>query len=770
MILKKILASGLVIGCFAFNANEDFISIVKSKSSNYFNKIDRVKLELILNQPKYVPGDTIIIRSLYLKATDLKPVMGTQVVHVALFDQNGKIELTRFFSITNGVSTNKLVLPKELTTGKYTLLAFTEWMKNLDQALFYKQDFIVAGSKLLRKIVKDTIEFYPEGGRLLSGLPNNIAFRYSGQKERVTVSVKSSEGELAKLELKRDSVSIFKLTPVARKQYYVDLTGTTFLLPSQTEKGIAIDIKASKTETSIRLEKTDGLDLSEVYLLMFNSTGLIYQTKVDFNAKQVELLLPQNLPSGIKQMMVVDSNFTPWAERVLYSDSGPSAFLELNNLNSNYLTRQAVSMDLKIKSADGYQKAGSYFVRVLNADLFPNEEMLMDYLTFQSDISNTFGLKRKYANQVTINNYLITQTCPWFDWKKVIDNNLSMLHKHEEYMTLSGRAVYAANNQPIKDSTLLMFYLTHNLKGYETYATTKGTFSFPLVLSVNSNDQFFFTSSFKGNDGDEIKIKILDLDSMVKLNPKSNYVEEGIDPFFVYQSQRNSINNSYSFFLGQKTIQDSTFDANRPFEDELSGPDATVELTDFLQMPSMQEILKEIVKSVEYRKINGRHVVRVYTTLKKPNNHTGPLYIIDGQFTKNPEIFLSLKPTEVINIKLFKDSRKLFALGQLGSNGVIMVKTKRGKIINERNVIGFTGMLPRTDQPIFKERVNPSIPNLRSCLFWEGKGKFSDAELTHIQFNTSDDVGKFRLQLFGLLDNGISLFEEKVFEVKFAKN
>jgi hypothetical protein len=203
-------------------------------------------------------------------------------------------------------------------------------------------------------------------------------------------------------------------------------------------------------------------------------------------------------------------------------------------------------------------------------------------------------------------------------------------------------------------------------------------------------------------------------------------------------------------------------------ENELSGADATVTLSNYLQMPTMEEVLKEIMRAVDYRKINGRHVVRVYTTGKRPNNHTGPLYVIDGQITKNPEHFLRLNPSDVISIKLVKDSRKLFALGQLGANGVILLKTKSHPKIQEHCMLDYSGLLP-----VFrvkpKQNINLQIPDLRSCLNWNPTIQ-TGYDGYEIKFTTSDDVGDFILQISGLTENGSAIYYEAPFKVKYQGN
>jgi hypothetical protein len=244
---------------------------------------------------------------------------------------------------------------------------------------------------------------------------------------------------------------------------------------------------------------------------------------------------------------------------------------------------------------------------------------------------------------------------------------------------------------------------------------------------------------------------------------------DAADAYATYSMKRKNINNSYSFFVNPKVTRDSTFDPNKAMEVELDGADIVLNLKDYLLMPTMEDVSKELLRGVEYRKINGRHVVRVNTTGKAPSNYAGPLYVIDGQITKDPSYFLGLNPVDVVSIKVVKDSRKLIALGKLGANGVLIVKTKRQTAINEKSKINFSGLLPAASN-YSRANSGKNLPDLRSCLFWSPLVQATSSSAAEIQFTTSDDIGNFRLQIYGFTEGGLPIFVEKDFEVKYPGN
>src|SRR5882672_8377915 len=99
--MKRTLLSLLLFALLGFSLEENPIGFVKTKSENYFRQFKRAKLSLAFNQPHYAPGDTVRFSTLYLSAGTLKPIPGREIIHLCLFDQFGKKQLTRWTDVTN---------------------------------------------------------------------------------------------------------------------------------------------------------------------------------------------------------------------------------------------------------------------------------------------------------------------------------------------------------------------------------------------------------------------------------------------------------------------------------------------------------------------------------------------------------------------------------------------------------------------------------------------------------------------------------------------
>jgi hypothetical protein len=313
----------------------------------------------------------------------------------------------------------------------------------------------------------------------------------------------------------------------------------------------------------------------------------------------------------------------------------------------------------------------------------------------------------------------------------------------------------------VGDSTHVLFFLKKSLLGYDTYTNAKGEFKAPLIFDFYGDEELFYCAVDKGRDLTNIIFQFDE--SFPTLNPNRSQTTNSLivtDPYYHYSAKKKLIENSYSFF--QKKTNDEVVDYNAIIEDELQGADIIFKTADYVLFPTMAELVKEALKSVDHRVIKGRDIVRLYTTNDIPNRQTSPLFIIDGAVSKDPKQFLSLNPENVVTIKLVRDSKKLLRFGALSKYGVILVKTKSEQHKPEA-LKTLAGFLPTYE---IKEpnRSNHRIPDLRASLLWKPQLIVGD-EPTKLRITTSNDIGDFFIEVKGFTTNGIPFYHREPFKV-----
>lgn len=117
---------------------------------NKYMSQERIYLQT--DKPYYAAGDTVWFRAHLLDATTNMPAKRSRFVYVELHDQQADTLMQRLMirSDEDGVFANAMLLPKDIRSGVYTLVAYTQWMRNFGAESFCYQPLTVAGGQRVR--------------------------------------------------------------------------------------------------------------------------------------------------------------------------------------------------------------------------------------------------------------------------------------------------------------------------------------------------------------------------------------------------------------------------------------------------------------------------------------------------------------------------------------------------------------------------------------------------------------------------------------------
>ena len=99
------------------------------------------------DKPYYAPGDTVWFRAHLMDAATHKPTSRSRYVYMELHDQQADTLMQRVVvkRDSDGVFANVMLLPNDIRGGVYTLVAYTQWMRNFPQEHFCYQPLTVVG-------------------------------------------------------------------------------------------------------------------------------------------------------------------------------------------------------------------------------------------------------------------------------------------------------------------------------------------------------------------------------------------------------------------------------------------------------------------------------------------------------------------------------------------------------------------------------------------------------------------------------------------------
>jgi hypothetical protein len=486
----------------------------------------------------------------------------------------------------------------------------------------------------------------------------------------------------------------------------------------------------------------------------------------------------KDLPAGICYATVLNEQGETVAERLFSGNEVPQIRTAIARSENTFNTRSSVQLQVSLRDELDHPLAGDFTISVVNRKYF-NEWVppvsITPYLLFQSDLDE-YPIPETLTGS-SLDLFLITQKNTRLNWKDIVlKDDFKYDYSFKQLIEYSGSAEDAQTGKPVPDSSLVIAYLQKNLMGYEAVTRKDGSFDLPFILDFWDEDEIFYTVQQKS--GREVLAKVnWILDSIVTEEPTIRFIEgEGVNSYAAFQMNNRLINRSFGFYQsGSKaSAANSLDDPNFNFEDEVSGADFTVKVDEYVVFPSMEELIREVIPNLQHRKVKGKSVVKVVLpdVGAAPD---GPLYIIDGNMTRDTDYFLQLKTTDIISIKVVKTESKLRQMGPLARNGIVMVHTKglsHDALKKASTILPVKGM----NRPIPFRKVEHTatvasrVPDFRSTLYWNPSVKVNADGTAEVNFYASDDVGQFLILINGITTDGRPFTKRDSIQVIFNKN
>lgn len=304
----------------------------------------------------YFVGDTLWYKAFVLRADDHKYTDMSKLLYVELLSPDGVVaERQRIVVSDKGVSCGQFVLHDSLYGGYYEIRAYTRWMLNFnvshrhysrdDRHRFYTnamaEDFFREWDGLYSRVLpvfskpakageysekymygrpkqempfaektKLKVSFYPEGGTLLEGVRNRVAFEVTDNEgQALQISGKLDDG--TPLTARHMGRGTFTVVPSGQKAIF-EWNGKTwdFKLPKAEDRGVALTL-----EQGVASWTAKGVGVA-AYAVMCRGRLYVFERTTKTSAK-----IPLGeLPAGVCELMLLDINANVLASRLFFAD------------------------------------------------------------------------------------------------------------------------------------------------------------------------------------------------------------------------------------------------------------------------------------------------------------------------------------------------------------------------------------------------------------------------------------------------------------------
>src|SRR6185503_5221676 len=222
MMCKKSIFIGIcfLAACIAPKAQ----GIIETINA-YGKKFTPERAYLHLDKAAYSPGETAWFKA-YLM-TEVSPAMESKTLYTDWIDDKGNLVHHGVSPIVDGVTNGQFEIPAEYKGKFIHLRAYTKWMLNFDSAFLYNRDIRILTKESNQPQAKNTvipsISFFPEGGDLIAGIRNKIAFKANdqwGRPVRVKGIVINNPGNVVdSIKTIHGGMGYFFLSPQAGVSY-----------------------------------------------------------------------------------------------------------------------------------------------------------------------------------------------------------------------------------------------------------------------------------------------------------------------------------------------------------------------------------------------------------------------------------------------------------------------------------------------------------------------------------------------------------------------
>jgi TonB-dependent SusC/RagA subfamily outer membrane receptor len=759
--------------------NSRLLTDLKFKLEAHYNWYPQQKAYLHIDKSHYFVDETVWFKAYLVDASKHWPDEKSTNLYVDLINPSGYIVQTRLLKLKHGMAKGDFSFNDTIPEGNYTIKAYTNWMKNLGPAFFFSEeiyitnpnfktyatrDAVIAVKKSVRKNARKEnlydVSFLPEGGNLLSGVSNRVAFK------AINDLGKSIEIE-GKLLGKRNEVVLsfssthlgmgfFEFTPEKGVKYKAiinseGLKQETFRLPESIDEGVSMKIDNSNPD-SIKVliisNLYNNLPPNTIYYIFAHTRGILgFADEIDLKDSKREILIPKSaFPSGVMHITLFNYRSSAIAERLVYIDHKDAMQISISTSKTQYDKREKAVVKIKVNDPDEKPLIANLSLSITPSNNLRKQGDIYSNFLLSSDLSGNIENPEYYFKNnskkavADLDILMMTQGWRRFDWPTVVLNQkIQANFPYEKGIEISGKITREFFGIPLRDIKVDLSMLDEYNDVFSTRSDYYGNFEF-------TNLEYYDTLSVRIEAAKSNGKKNL----LILLSEKERERLKSINYQTTQILKKPGAEGRYKNFEEEKPFD--------PFEKENNSisrlhqePNSVIILDETMrQYSNIAQVIQGRVPGVM---VNGTDIIiRGRNTFY---GSTDPLFIMDGVPVEKGTV-MSIPPTDIERIEILKGSEAAI-YGSRGANGVIAVYTRRGKFMI-KGVIDFKMLgyyAPREFySPKYVNENRDSFMDDRTTLFWEPDIVSNIEGEKEVEFYTSDISGEYLIQVEGMTTKG----------------
>lgn len=674
------------------------------------------------------------------------------------------------------------------------------------------------------------LQFFPEGGYMVDHLVNYVAFKAVDHKGKgVYVQGKIVDGkgkELNAFSSTKMGLGKFAIIPQTNENYtaIVHYKGQNYNLPLPQSKtqGMVLQVKSTPQHLKVVVQSTQAASLKNAKVIAHLRGYVLteythHSHKNGFSFK----ISKEKIPTGIVHFTLFDAQYTPQCERLAFIENRHELpQVKMTTQNTVYATRSKTSFEISVKDAHGKAIRGNLSLAVVRDDLAKGQNQrlnIQNFLWLSSDLKGYIENPAYYFDTHNQDRHqlmdLLMMTQGWrrFTWK-TIQSPPRFSYPYEKGLSIKGRISKFYNHNKAIQGKVKLNFAQNFLINQEVATDQNGKFSFDnlhitdsvhVILQANRPGKLRKKAAQSKQNVKSVKKSIKDrndaiwieledekaLAASIPLNTTSIPDFEKIAEQEIKSLQRtkefNTINTAYGLEPDVKMLKEVKVTARkikgkvykkRPgqlyitptkridFENYNAGTSAALGFFDYMRGKAA---------SIQVTGVNPAQNIRIRGGALSLVGSPYPMYLLNGS-PVDVSLIRNLDLNTIAYVDILTLSRSTI-YGEAGQGGVVAVYLKEGPpkpVKRDRwGIINFKhpGYYKTREFYIPKYGKNKSLkdtPDYRRILYWNPHINLSKQGKANVQFFTSDEAAKYRIEIEGITLDGKTLLGEYIFEVK----
>jgi hypothetical protein len=819
----------LAVIVYAFTIIDPGVQTITGKLEQFRKKYPQEKVYLHTDKPFYSVGDTLYYKAYIVNAENNYPSAISHILYIDLINSRHEVQQTSMLPTEDGISWGSITLSDSLPEGPYRLRAYTSWMRNFDEAYFFTKT-VPVGNALSGKInaagtqVSDpattvpaftsavaarpkVLQFFPEGGQLINGLPARMGFKAlqsNGLGIAVTGTVQEDDGkDILRFQSGFAGLGSFRFTPQAGHQYtamvkYADGSQEKISLPPALAAGYSLSAdNADMGKVNISIA-TQGITEPAVIMVAQSNSRVLKAEKLTLvNGKATTTLPKTNLPAGIVQLTLFDAQTRPVAERLVFIE--PEEHLQINLVpeKTNYKSAEQIKMAIEVKDETDDPVAGNFSVSVVNGNQVPmdrSQASIVSHLLLTADLRGYVEYPAWYFTDTDVpqrkalDDLMLTQGWRRFTWNDLLaDKELPLAFKAEQSLAIRGKVMTSAG-APVANAKVTLITKKGRSGMADTLTNNAGEFVFDRLYFVDSMPIALQAIAPNGNKDLTITVDSFAapvVGAEARMAAVNSVPDSSLRHYLVHnkpwlqEEARKRVIDRKGTMLKEVTVKakipNKIAEAVAPSAN-LNGPGHADHILTYLDIRNCADLtvcLPGKLAGVWFKAaiVNGQQTYIAYST-RSTRNPPGPMLILLDGMDVGDELF-SLKRIpagDVQSIEVLQPGVYASTYGFRGNNGVMVITTKRGGLdyeglddLKKKNTLPPKGSLFTTiksyaaDREFYQPAYMPGSPvaqDLRSTVYWQPNLLTDEQGKAGISFFNTAPPGKYHVMIEGISGDG----------------